>query len=65
MTVNEEIDKVMENLILLCEVRGQLSPEDNFENEKKIASLQEDLVFLNTALDFEKNYAILNLGYDL
>ena len=65
MSVNQEIDKVMENLIMLCEIRGQLSPEANLETESKIASLKEDLAFLNTVVDFDKNFVILDVSCDL
>ena len=65
MSVSQEIDSVMENLIMLCEIRGQLSPEANLETETKIASLKEELAFLNTVIDFDKNFAILNESCDL
>ena len=65
MSVNQEIDRVMEDLIMLWEIRGQLSPEANLETETKIASLKEELAFLNTVIDFDKNFAILNESCDL
>ena len=65
MSVNQEIDRVMEDLIMLWEIRGQLSPEANLETETKIASLKEELDFFNTVIDFDKNFAILNESCDL
>jgi len=65
MNINEEIDRIMDNLILLCEVRGQLSPEANLVTEEKINELQETLLFLNTEVDVDKNFALLKVNCDL
>ena len=37
------IDSLYEQLIMLCEVRGELDPESNEAIESKIASLQKQI----------------------
>jgi hypothetical protein len=44
------IDSLYEQLITLCEVRGELDPESNEAIETKIAVLQRQILELEEAL---------------
>jgi hypothetical protein len=37
------IDALYEEMIMLCEIRGELDPESNAVVERKIASLQKQI----------------------
>jgi len=40
------MNQVIEELILLCEVRGELEPEANARNERRIAELNQEYLRL-------------------
>jgi len=42
-TISDREVAIMEELMYLCEVRGELDPESNARIEKQIAALQEQL----------------------
>ena len=42
----------MEELIMLCEIRGELSPEDNAKIEARIAEIEKELQGVDKAPHF-------------
>jgi len=40
-SLREEINNLNEELIMLCEVRGELSDEDNYRTEKRIKEIEK------------------------
>jgi len=40
-SLREAVDSLNEELISLCEIRGELSPEDNAKVEARIAELEK------------------------
>lgn len=50
MSVQEHIDNIYEEMVYLCEVRGELDPESNAKIEKRIAELQANLRSLEFGL---------------
>jgi hypothetical protein len=40
------MNEVIEELILLCEVRGELDPEANYRTEQRIAALNQEYLRL-------------------
>jgi hypothetical protein len=41
--LRDSIDSLREELIMLCEIRGELSPEDNAKTEQRIRELEAKL----------------------
>ena len=61
MTIQDQINDVYEQMIYLCEVRGELSPEDNARTEQKIRDLQDEL----QVLQYEQDQAVIDFSCDL
>jgi len=43
MSKSDIIHGLMEDLIMLCEIRGELDPESNAMTEKRISALQQQI----------------------
>ena len=43
VSVQEHIDNIYEEMVYLCEVRGELDPESNAKIEKRIGELHAEL----------------------
>ena len=61
MTIQDQINDVYEQMIYLCEVRGELSPEDNARTEQKIRDLQDEL----QVLEYERCQEVIDFSCDL
>jgi hypothetical protein len=55
VTVQQEIDGLMEQLIMLCEVRGELGPEGNAATELKIVEIENEIGMLRSVQNYERN----------
>ena len=61
MTIQDQINDVYEQMIYLCEIRGELSPEDNAKIEEKISELSAEL----QVLEYERCQEIIDFSCDL
>ena len=46
MTIQDQINDIHEQMVYLCEYRGELDPESNARTEQKIRELQDELQVL-------------------
>jgi ABC-type phosphate transport system ATPase subunit len=61
MTIQNQIHNVYEQMIYLCEVRGELDPESNARIEQQIRDLQDEL----QVLQYEQDQAVIDFSCDL
>ena len=61
MTIQNQIHNVYEQMIYLCEVRGELDPESNARIEQQIRDLQDGL----QVLQYEQDQAVIDFSCDL
>ena len=61
MSIQDQINNVYEQMIYLCEVRGELDPESNARTETKLKELQDEL----QVLQYEKDMAVIDFSCDL
>lgn len=61
MSIQDQINNVYEQMIYLCEVRGELDPESNARIETKLKELQDEL----QVLQYEKDMAVIDFSCDL
>ena len=61
MTIQDQINDVYEQMIYLCEVRGELDPESNARTEQKIRDLQDEL----QVLEYEQCQEVIDFSCDL
>ena len=61
MTIQNQIHNVYEQMIYLCEVRGELDPESNARIEQQIRDLQDEL----QVLQYEQDMAVIDFSCDL
>lgn len=61
MTIQDQINNVYEQMIYLCEYRGELSPEDNAKIEEKLNELSAEL----QVLEYEKCQEVIEFSCDL
>ena len=61
MTIQDQINDVYEQMIYLCEVRGELDPESNARTEQKIRDLQDEL----QVLEYERCQEVIDFSCDL
>jgi ABC-type phosphate transport system ATPase subunit len=61
MTIQDQIHNVYEQMIYLCEVRGELDPESNARIEQQIRDLQDEL----QVLQYEQDQAVIDFSCDL
>lgn len=48
--IEGKIDNLYENMIMMCEIRGQLDPESNAKTEKEIERMLKEIEFLQQKL---------------
>jgi hypothetical protein len=48
--IEGKIDNLYENMIMMCEIRGQLDPESNAKTEKEIEQMLKEIDFLQQKL---------------
>ena len=61
MTIQDQINDVYEQMIYLCEIRGELDPESNARTEQKIRDLQDEL----QVLEYERCQEVIDFSCDL
>ena len=61
MTIQDQINNVYEQMIYLCEVRGELDSESNARIEQQIRDLQDEL----QVLQYEQDQAVIDFSCDL
>jgi ABC-type phosphate transport system auxiliary subunit len=61
MTIQDQINNVYEQMIYLCEVRGELDPESNAKIEAKLSELQDEL----QVLEYERCQEVIDFSCDL
>lgn len=61
MTIQDQIHNVYEQMIYLCEVRGELDPESNARIEQQIRDLQDEL----QVLEYERCQEVIDFSCDL
>ena len=59
-TMRKQIDGLMEELIMLCEVRGELGPEGNAITEERIATVEKEIALLKNIEQFDRNQAVID-----
>jgi len=64
-TVQEQINGLMEELIMLCEVRGELGPEGNAITEERIAGVKKEIALLESINQFDKNQAVIDFSCEV
>lgn len=60
-TIRDQINNVYNEMIYLCEVRGELDPESNAKIEAKLRELQDEL----QVLQYEQDQAVIDFSCDL
>ena len=60
-TVQDQMNNLYNNLINLCEIRGELDPESNAKIEEKINQLSAEL----QVLQYEQDQAVIDFSCDL
>jgi ABC-type phosphate transport system auxiliary subunit len=61
MTIQDQINNVYEQMIYLCEYRGELDPESNAKIEAQLSELQDEL----QVLQYEQDMAVIDFSCDL
>ena len=61
MTIQDQINNVYEQMIYLCEYRGELDPESNAKIETQLSELQDEL----QVLQYEQDMAVIDFSCDL
>ena len=61
MTIQDQINNVYEQMIYLCEYRGELDPESNARIEQQIRDLQDEL----QVLEYERCQEVIEFSCDL
>lgn len=64
-TVQEQINCFMEELIMLCEVRGELGPEGNAITEERILEVKKEIALLEGINQFDKNQAVIDFSCEV
>jgi ABC-type phosphate transport system ATPase subunit len=60
-TVQDQMNNLYNDLINLCEIRGELDPESNAKIEEKINQLSAEL----QVLQYEQDQAVIDFSCDL
>lgn len=61
MTIQDQIHNVYEQMIYLCEYRGELDPDSNAKIEEKLSELSAEL----QVLQYEQDMAVIEFSCDL
>lgn len=64
-TVQGQIDGLMEELIMLCEVRGELGPEGNAITEERIATVEREIAFLKHIDQRDRDQAVIDFSCEI
>jgi hypothetical protein len=60
-SIRDQINNIYNDMIYLCEVRGELDPESNAKIEAKLKELQDEL----QVLQYEQDMAVIDFSCDL
>ena len=60
-TIRDQINNIYNDMIYLCEIRGELDPESNAKIEAKLKELQDEL----QVLQYEQDMAVIDFSCDL
>jgi ABC-type phosphate transport system ATPase subunit len=60
-SIQDQINNIYNDMIYLCEVRGELDPESNAKIEAKLKELQDEL----QVLQYEQDMAVIDFSCDL
>jgi hypothetical protein len=60
-TIRDQINNIYNEMIYLCEIRGELDPESNAKTEAKLQDLSYEL----QVLQFEQDQAVIDFSCDL
>jgi len=60
-TIRDQMNNLFNEMIYLCEVRGELDPESNAKIEEKINQLSAEL----QVLQYEQDQAVIDFSCDL
>jgi ABC-type phosphate transport system ATPase subunit len=60
-TIRDQINNIYNDMIYLCEVRGELDPESNAKIEAKLKELQDEL----QVLQYEQDMEVIDFSCDL
>lgn len=60
-SIQDQINNIYNDMIYLCEVRGELDPESNAKIETKLKELQDEL----QVLQYEQDMAVIDFSCDL
>jgi hypothetical protein len=61
MNYRDQINSLYNDLINLCEIRGELDPESNAKTEEKINQITAEI----QVLEFEQDQAVIDFSCDL
>ena len=61
MSIQDQINDVYEQMVYLCEYRGELDPESNAKIEAKLSELQDEL----QVLEYERCQEVIDFSCDL
>jgi hypothetical protein len=60
-SIQDQINNIYNDMIYLCEVRGELDPESNARTEAKLKELQDEL----QVLQYERDMEVIDFSCDL
>ena len=61
MNYRDQINNLYNDMIYLCEIRGELDPESNAKTEEKINQITAEI----QVLQFEQDQAVIEFSCDL
>jgi len=61
MNYRDQINNLYNDLVYLCEIRGELDPESNAKTEEKINQIVAEI----QVLEFEQDQAVIEFSCDL
>ena len=60
-STRDQINSLYNDLVYLCEIRGELDPESNAKTEEKINQIAAEI----QVLEFEQDQAVIDFSCDL
>ena len=61
MNYRDQINNLYNDLVYLCEIRGELDPESNAKTEEKINQIAAEI----QVLEFQQDQAVIEFSCDL
>ena len=61
MSIQDQINDIHEQMVYLCEYRGELDPDSNAKIEEKLSELSAEL----QVLQYEQDMAVIEFSCDL